>query len=290
MTQIFLKTLILVGLISLNLPFQISAQTLGKPARKSAIAPKVISEPANNLSLQINNQTLIPQKNPETNLQDRASSNLIPTLTPPTISAKPEKIDVFLENRSSGCRAIANKNIINLQPNLCPKPIPAIARAIPNPNSIPNNGDKQMFYPLASPTAISSGFGWRVHPITGKSTFHQGVDLGAAEGTPVFAAYSGNVEVADWLGGLGKAVVISHGYSSETRYGHLSQILVQQGQYVKQGTVIGLVGSTGMSTGAHLHFELWQRISGDWTAIDATNQVLVAMDNLNHYLQSIAGR
>jgi murein DD-endopeptidase MepM/ murein hydrolase activator NlpD len=292
MTQIFLKTLILVGLISLNLPFQIFAQSLGKPARKSAIAPKVISEPANNLSLQINNQTLIPQKKPETNLQDQANSNLIPTLTPPTISAKPEKIDVFLENRSSGCRAIANKNIINLQPNLCPKPIPAIARAIPNsfPNSIPNNGDKKMFYPLPSPTAISSGFGWRVHPITGRSSFHQGVDLGAAEGTPVFAAYSGNVEVADWLGGLGKAVVISHGYSSETRYGHLSQILVQQGQYVKQGTVIGLVGSTGMSTGAHLHFELWQRTSGDWTVIDATNQILVAMDNLNRYLQSLAGR
>jgi murein DD-endopeptidase MepM/ murein hydrolase activator NlpD len=289
MTQIFFKTLILVGLVGF-IPFHISAQSLGKPARKSAIAPKVISEPSTNLPLQINNQNLIPEKNLETNLP--ATSNLIPTLTPPKISAKPEKIDVFLENRSSGCRAIANKNIINLQPNLCPKPIPAIARAIPNsfPNSIPNNGDKQMFYPLASPTAISSGFGWRVHPITGRSTFHQGVDLGAAEGTPVFAAYSGNVEVADWMGGLGKAVVISHGYSSETRYGHLSQILVQQGQYVKQGAVIGLVGSTGMSTGAHLHFELWQRISGDWTAIDTTNQILVAMDNLTHYLQSLAGR
>lgn len=289
MTQIFFKTLILVGLVGF-IPFQISAQIVGKPARKSAIAPKVISEsePSTNLPLQINNQNLIPPKNPETNLP--ATSNLIPALipAPPTISAKPEKIDVFLENRSSGCRAIANKNIINLQPNLCPKPIPAIARAMPN--NIPNNGDKQMFYPLASPTAISSGFGWRVHPITGRSTFHQGVDLGAAEGTPVFAAYSGNVEVADWMGGLGKAVVISHGYSSETRYGHLSQILVQQGQYVKQGTVIGLVGSTGMSTGAHLHFELWQRTSGDWMAIDATNQILVAMDNLHRYLQSLAGR
>jgi murein DD-endopeptidase MepM/ murein hydrolase activator NlpD len=98
------------------------------------------------------------------------------------------------------------------------------------------------------------------------------------------------VEVADWLGGLGKAVVISHGYSSESRYGHLSQILVSPGQYVKQGTVIGLVGSTGMSTGAHLHFELWQRNSGEWIALDATNAILVATDNLNRYLQSLAGR
>ena len=273
MMQIF-KALILTSLVWATLSVQ--AQT----PRKSAIAPKINPEVIDNT-----NNLAVPNNQPPV-VNDRPSSNLIPSIAPvPSIATKPEKIDVILENRSSGCRAIASK-AINLQPNLCPKPVivPKIAKAILNSN------DKQMLYPLPNPTAISSGFGWRVHPITGKSTFHQGIDLAAPEGTPIFAAYSGTVEVADWLGGFGKAVVISHGYSSETRYGHLSQILVSPRQSIKQGTVIGLVGSTGMSTGAHLHFELWQRNSGEWIALDATNAILVATDNLNRYLQSLAGR
>jgi len=296
MTQIFCKRLILLSLVSLNISLSLSAQVLGqilgKSPKKSAIAPQVNALPSSNLNLP--NISIVP----ELNLQDRSGSNLNPSVSEPNSRTNPkpnvainsEKIDVILENRTSGCRAIANQTI-NLQPNLCPKPIvrtnnPLIAKA--NLNAL-NNSDKQMLYPLSVPTAITSGFGWRVHPITGKSTFHQGVDLGAAAGTPVFAAYSGTIEVADWLGGLGKAVVISHGYS-ETRYGHLSQILVQQGQWVKQGTVIGLVGSTGMSTGAHLHFELWQRNAGEWAVLDGTNMLLTAMDNLSRYLQSMAGR
>lgn len=294
MTQLFknpIKSPILLCLVSL-LSIQLLAPlkpSLGQiiGTRKSAIAPPINALPANNLNLPD-----LPL--PAINLQER-SNNLSPSvsrtnLAPPksNIAIDSENVDVILENRTSGCRAIANKTI-NLQPNLCPKPIirnnPLIAKA--NLNS-PNNGDRQMLYPLSVPTAITSGFGWRVHPITGKNTFHQGIDLGAPEGTPVFAAYSGTVEVADWLGGLGKAVVISHGYSSETRYGHLSQILVQPGQWVKQGTVIGLVGSTGMSTGAHLHFELWQR-NGEWAVVDGTNLLLTAMDNLSRYL-SLAGR
>lgn len=76
------------------------------------------------------------------------------------------------------------------------------------------------------------------------------------------------------IGGLGKAVVINHGANSETRYGHLSQILVSPGQYIKQGAVIGLVGSRGMATGAHLHFEIWQRQGGAWVAIDASRVII----------------
>lgn len=277
MTQIF-KTLILASLVSISLP------SIAQTPRKSAIAPKINSEILNNT----NNLSLpIQAPPPIINLKDQGGTNLIPAIAPPRISTKPEKpekIDVILENRSSGCRAIANQTI-NLQPNLCPKPnISVIAK------TLPSNSDKQMLYPLPFIAPVTSGFGWRVHPITGNSTFHQGIDLGASTGTPVLAVYSGTVAVADWLGGLGKAVVISHGYSSESRYGHLSQILVSPGQYVKQGTVIGLVGSTGMSTGAHLHFELWQRNSGEWIALDATNAILVATDNLNRYLQSLAGR
>jgi murein DD-endopeptidase MepM/ murein hydrolase activator NlpD len=252
------------------------AQSISQPksAKKSPISPEVLTTPANS-SLILPNLSAPNLSNPSANSLGNPPTN-------PRIVTKTEnweRPEVILENRGSGCRAIATQTP-KLQANLCPKPnVTMIAKAILS--------DKQILYPLPHPTIITSGFGWRVHPISGKTTFHQGVDLGAAEGTPVFAAYSGNVEVADWLGGLGKAVVLSHGYGTETRYGHLSQILVNQGQAVKQGTVIGLVGSTGMSTGAHLHFELWQRNSGEWSVIDATNAILGAVDNLNRYLQSM---
>jgi murein DD-endopeptidase MepM/ murein hydrolase activator NlpD len=282
MIKQFLRAVILAGLVGINMPLH--AQILGT-GKKSAIAPTINESVTNNLT---NGLSLPIERSvsPTINLQDR-SSNLNPGISvrpaSPKVTASSEKTEVILENRSSGCRAIAGQTI-NLQPNLCPKPnIPIIAKASLNSNL--GNNDK-MLYPLPYPAAVTSGFGWRVHPITGKSTFHQGIDLGAAEGTPVYAVYNGTIEVADWMGGLGKAVVISHGYGSETRYGHLSQILVQPGQVVKQGTVIGLVGSTGMSTGAHLHFELWQRNTGEWNITDATNAIAIAMDSL----QRLSGR
>jgi murein DD-endopeptidase MepM/ murein hydrolase activator NlpD len=163
---------------------------------------------------------------------------------------------------------------------LSPREIKAMSR--------PNNGDKRMQFPLAIPAFISSSFGYRTHPITGQVRFHQGTDIAAAEGTPVLAAYSGNVEVAGWFGGLGLAVVISHGERHETRYGHMSEVLVKPGQYVKQGTVIGLVGSTGFSTGPHLHFELWEKMKGEWVAIDSTDQLTLALDELNRFLAQLS--
>lgn len=154
--------------------------------------------------------------------------------------------------------------------------------------SLPSNGDKQMLFPLIVPTIISSLFGDRVHPITGQVRFHQGTDLAAPEGTPVVAAFSGTVEIAGWAGGYGLMVSITHGDTHETRYAHLSEVLVKSGQKVKQGTVIGLVGSTGMSTGAHLHFEIWQRLKDGMVAIDPTPQLVLAMDNLQKYLAQIS--
>ncbi|NKB18086.1 MAG: M23 family metallopeptidase, partial [Pseudanabaena sp. CRU_2_10] len=100
--------------------------------------------------------------------------------------------------------------------------------------------------------------------------------------------YSGNVEVAGWFGGLGLAVVISHGNRHETRYGHMSEVLVKPGQYVKQGTVIGLVGSTGFSTGPHLHFELWEEMKGEWLAVDSTDQLTLALEELNRFLAQLS--
>lgn len=105
---------------------------------------------------------------------------------------------------------------------------------------------------------VTDGFGWRTHPITGQQQFHSGIDIGASEGTPVLAAGAGEVVQAGWNGGYGNSVTLDHGNGLETLYGHLSQVLVQVGQMVSQLEKIGLVGSTGNSTGPHLHFEISQ--------------------------------
>ena len=134
----------------------------------------------------------------------------------------------------------------------------------------PNIGKTSFMFPLAIPAAITSLFGWRVHPISGDYRFHAGTDLGAPEGTPVIAAVSGQVVNANFLGGYGLTVVLQHEKGTQqSLYGHLSEIFVQPGQQVEQGNVIGRVGSTGNSTGPHLHFE-WRHLTSDgWVAVDA---------------------
>jgi len=106
------------------------------------------------------------------------------------------------------------------------------------------------------PGGVSSGFGMRFHPILNYSRMHQGVDLRASSGTPIVAVSDGRVELAGWHGGHGNTVELNHGGGIETLYGHMSRILVRPGQSVHRGQVIGLVGSTGLSTGPHLHFEV----------------------------------
>jgi len=103
---------------------------------------------------------------------------------------------------------------------------------------------------------ISSGFGPRIHPIYGVPSFHAGIDLAVPEGTRVCAAAPGEVVTAGWEGGFGLLVVVDHGNGYTSYYGHLSQVLVSAGQYVEIGQAIGLSGSTGLSTGPHLHFEV----------------------------------
>lgn len=119
---------------------------------------------------------------------------------------------------------------------------------------------------LTSPLSgsITSEFGTRADPFTGEQKFHAGIDIGAAEGTPVGAAGAGEVSMAGWYGGYGNAVMIDHGNGLQSLYGHLSAIMVSVGDLVTQLQTIGLVGSTGNSTGPHLHFELRQ----DGTPID----------------------
>ncbi|MFN2504854.1 MAG: peptidoglycan DD-metalloendopeptidase family protein [Acidimicrobiales bacterium] len=103
---------------------------------------------------------------------------------------------------------------------------------------------------------VTSGFGYRVHPIYGDARLHTGVDLGASSGTPIRAAGSGVVVTAEWYGGYGNATIIDHGNGLATLYGHQSSIGVSAGQRVSQGEVIGRVGCTGSCTGPHLHFEV----------------------------------
>ncbi|MBS0477658.1 MAG: M23 family metallopeptidase [Proteobacteria bacterium] len=107
---------------------------------------------------------------------------------------------------------------------------------------------------------ISSGFGMRVHPLLGVTRGHSGVDLPAPYGSPIRATSDGVVDSAGWRGGYGLAVEVNHGKGVESRYAHMSRMAVYPGQAVKRGEVIGYVGSTGLSTGPHLHYEI--RING----------------------------
>jgi murein DD-endopeptidase MepM/ murein hydrolase activator NlpD len=105
---------------------------------------------------------------------------------------------------------------------------------------------------------FSDGYGWRRDPIDGSREFHKGVDIVAPTGTPVRAAADGLVTAAGRMSGYGSMVHLAHGYGMGTRYGHLSRIVVTPGQRVKRGDIVGYVGSTGRSTGPHLHYEVFR--------------------------------
>lgn len=124
-----------------------------------------------------------------------------------------------------------------------------------------NQKDKIAHIPSVLPINIkdysmSSGYGYRRDPVYGTTKFHEGLDFAATTGTEVYATGDGIVEFADRRGGYGNCIDISHGYNYTTRYGHLSEILVKSGETVHRGDMIGKVGSTGKSTGPHLHYEV----------------------------------
>ncbi|TVQ47737.1 MAG: M23 family metallopeptidase [Gloeocapsa sp. DLM2.Bin57] len=136
-------------------------------------------------------------------------------------------------------------------------------------------------YPLTTPINVNSNFGWRINPLSGMSQLHEGVDFPVPIGTPIVAVADGKIETARDLNGYGLIVIIRHQQNTrESRYAHLSQIFVQPGEYVKEGTVIGLSGNTGMSTGPHLHFEWRELEQGIWVATDPSQLLAQAHDKM----------
>lgn len=115
---------------------------------------------------------------------------------------------------------------------------------------------KVFAWPIKAKNRLTSGFGWRVHPITGNKAFHTGIDIGAPMRTPIHAAAEGVVVFAGDGGSYGNMIILRHKNGLFTVYGHASKLIAKKGSYVKRGQKIALVGSTGASTGAHLHFEV----------------------------------
>lgn len=126
---------------------------------------------------------------------------------------------------------------------------PVPQRAISVPSRMPLEG-----------AALTSGFGMRTHPVLGGRRAHSGIDLAAPTGTPVYATADGVISRADWYSSYGLYISVEHGASMQTRYAHLSRLAVAAGDTVKKGDLIGYVGSTGRSTGPHLHYEV--RVDG----------------------------
>lgn len=132
-------------------------------------------------------------------------------------------------------------------PTAFSSPVPT--RGISVPSRMPLEG-----------AALTSGFGMRTHPVLGGRRQHHGIDLAAPTGTPVYATAEGVVSRADWYSSYGLFISVEHGASMQTRYAHLSRLAVAAGDSVKKGDLIGYVGSTGRSTGPHLHYEV--RVEG----------------------------
>lgn len=143
---------------------------------------------------------------------------------------------------------------------------PSEAGTTQNIDEITKNAANLAATPSIWPTSgeVSSRFGWRNSPWGGGQELHPGIDIANSMGTPIFATADGEVVLSGWSGGYGNIVQINHGKGIETIYGHNSRVIVNAGQAVKKGQVIAYLGSTGRSTGPHLHYEV--RVNG--TAVD----------------------
>ncbi len=138
-----------------------------------------------------------------------------------------------------------------------------VEKVVTRMERVPDSGPLRAFtgrFGMPVRGRITSGFGVRFHPILRVSRMHTGIDMGAGHGAPIYAAAAGEVVAASHMRGYGNVVIVSHGGGVTTVYAHASRLLVRSGQRVKRGQVIAAVGSTGLSTGPHLHFEV--RVNG----------------------------
>nr|WP_240048884.1 M23 family metallopeptidase [Parerythrobacter lutipelagi] len=139
------------------------------------------------------------------------------------------------------------------------------------------------------PGAVSSRFGMRRHPILGYRRMHSGLDFRAGYGTPIVAVTEGTVNGAGRMGGCGNAVRLSHGGGLQTRYCHMSRVAVRNGQRVSRGQVIGYVGSTGLSTGAHLHYEMYRNGRAvDPASVQFVTRAQLSGDELRRFRDALA--
>jgi murein DD-endopeptidase MepM/ murein hydrolase activator NlpD len=284
-----------------------------KPSSKSLIAPTAMTEPEPSPPIAV--ETSPVNQAPDTIVFSDRSAGCDTAMawgkavsplcsgqaqTPVSVS-RPEQIerttaDMTLEAESPEAEASEVSAPIQLGPVSVGRSgiqfsAPAALKPYFNGNikfaKMPNLKDLKMIFPLALPSPITSLFGWRTHPITGEQRMHTGTDIGAPLGTPVLAVMNGRVLLADFLGGYGMAIALEHGQGSQqTLYAHLSELFVKPGEVVQQGTVIGRVGSTGNSTGPHLHFELRQQLpDGSWVAQDSGKALEVALGGLVDALQ-----
>jgi murein DD-endopeptidase MepM/ murein hydrolase activator NlpD len=135
------------------------------------------------------------------------------------------------------------------------------------PPAVSDTGPSAFAWPTSGP--ITDPFGMRMHPVTHQWRMHNGLDIGAPMGATIVASAPGKIIYAGWEGGYGNTIIIDHGGAASTLYGHCSQLFVSEGQEVARGQAIGAVGSTGISTGPHLHFEI--RING--VAVDPSSRL-----------------
>jgi murein DD-endopeptidase MepM/ murein hydrolase activator NlpD len=155
------------------------------------------------------------------------------------------------------------KQLDNGQLAVAPSAPAASVTLASRPGTIPVFAPTRVAIPSRMPvdgSALTSSYGMRTHPVLGGRRQHKGVDLAMPVGTPVYATADGVIGRADWFSSYGLYVAIEHGGNIQTRYGHMSRLNVAAGERVKKGDIIGYVGTTGRSTGPHLHYEV--RIAG----------------------------
>ena len=185
----------------------------------------------------------------------------------PGLQASMDKLPTLVKNRAMG-GPTASAALTTVTPGLAsPETTFTVLKDLlqgleSRLQTVRSNVDKRNSLAAATPSIwpthgwLSSSMGNRADPLTGEKDFHPGLDISADKGDPVYATADGKVASAAMAGNYGNLVVIDHGFGIETRYGHLSAFKVRDGQAVKRGDLLGLVGATGRTTGSHLHYEV----------------------------------